>query len=43
VVSDSRQELHRVRVGPIIDSGEIANITERVVAANLGNPYTVTE
>ncbi len=43
VVNDSRQRLHRVRVGPIVDSDEIRNITERVVAANLGSPYTVTE
>ncbi|MCP5345634.1 MAG: septal ring lytic transglycosylase RlpA family protein [Pseudomonadales bacterium] len=43
VVSDSRQRLHRVRVGPILDSNEIRAITERVVAANLGSPYTVIE
>jgi rare lipoprotein A len=35
--------LHRVRVGPVNDPGEMQQITERVVAANLGNPYTVTE
>ncbi|HJO10716.1 MAG TPA: septal ring lytic transglycosylase RlpA family protein [Gammaproteobacteria bacterium] len=34
--------LHRVRVGPVNDPGEIQQITERVVAANLGNPYSFT-
>ena len=43
VVGNSSQKLHRVRVGPLADSNEIRIITERVVAANLGNPYTVTE
>ncbi len=43
VVRDSNQRLHRVRVGPIQSSEEIRLITERVVAANLGSPYTVTE
>jgi rare lipoprotein A len=43
VVSSSSQKLHRVRVGPIINGSDIRNITERVVAANLGSPYTVTE
>lgn len=38
----NRQLLHRVRVGPISDPGEIRHITQSVVAANLGNPYTVT-
>ena len=35
--------LHRVRVGPISDPGQIRRITQSVVAANLGSPYTVTE
>ncbi len=35
--------LHRVRVGPISDPGQIRQITQSVVAANLGSPYTVTE
>lgn len=35
--------LHRVRVGPVNDPGEIRRITQSVVAANLGSPYTVTE
>ena len=35
--------LHRVRVGPISDSGQIQRVSESVVAANLGSPYTVTE
>jgi rare lipoprotein A len=43
VVSSSSQRLHRVRVGPIQSSEEIRVITERVVAANLGSPYTVAE
>lgn len=35
--------LHRVRVGPVNDPVEIRQITQTVVAANLGSPYTVTE
>mgnify|MGYP001815715859 CR=1 FL=1 len=43
VVNNSNQVLHRVRVGPIVDNFEISNITEQVIAANLGSPYTVME
>jgi len=35
--------LHRVRVGPINDPTEIRRISQSVVAANLGSPYTVSE
>jgi hypothetical protein len=35
--------MHRVRVGPIPDSDELARITDSVVAADLGSPYTVRE
>jgi rare lipoprotein A len=35
--------LHRVRIGPVNDPGEIRRITQSVVAASLGSPYTVTE
>ena len=35
--------LHRVRIGPMQDAGEIRQLTRRVVAAELGSPYTVTE
>ena len=35
--------LHRVRIGPIENDGEIQILSRRVVAANLGRPYTVTE
>jgi len=42
VKTRNQQLLHRVRVGPISDPSEIRHITESVVAANLGNPYTVT-
>lgn len=35
--------LHRVRIGPVNDPGEVRQITKRVVAANLGSPYTITE
>ena len=35
--------LHRVRIGPFNDTSEIRRITQSVVAANLGSPYTVTE
>jgi rare lipoprotein A len=37
------QPLHRVRVGPIPDSAEAARITDTVVAADLGRPYTVRD
>jgi len=43
VKSGTKGVLHRVRVGPIADAGEIEVTSERVVAANLGSPYTVTE
>lgn len=39
----TRQQLHRVRVGPIADSVEIQRITEMMMAADLGRPYTVEE
>jgi rare lipoprotein A len=44
VQSDSnRQQLHRVRVGPIADPVEIQRITEMMVSADLGQPYVVVE
>lgn len=43
ITSNTAQILHRVRVGPIADSRDINDIRNRVVAANLGSPYTVTE
>lgn len=43
VKSGDDRILHRVRVGPIDDPGAIRQTSDRVVAANLGSPYTVTE
>jgi len=43
VAGNADQVLHRVRVGPIADDDEIRVIRERVVAANLGSPYTVID
>ncbi|MEX2130349.1 MAG: septal ring lytic transglycosylase RlpA family protein [Pseudohongiellaceae bacterium] len=43
VASNSSQILHRVRVGPINDPGELQRLSDSVVAARLGSPYTVTE
>ena len=43
VSNASNGVLHRVRVGPVSDPGEIRQITQRVVAANLGSPYTITQ
>jgi rare lipoprotein A len=43
VNSSSNGVLHRVRVGPVSDAGEIRQLSQRVVAANLGSPYTITE
>lgn len=35
--------MHRVRIGPLMDTNEIGRLSQRVSAANLGSPYTVTE
>lgn len=35
--------LHRVRIGPIPEVAEISRITDLVVAADLGRPYTVRD
>jgi len=43
VESQTNGVLHRVRVGPVTDPGEIRHISQSVVAANLGSPYTVSE
>ncbi|MEX0738507.1 MAG: septal ring lytic transglycosylase RlpA family protein [Pseudohongiella sp.] len=37
------QQLHRVRVGPIVDAQEIQRITDMMMAADLGQPYMVDE
>jgi len=43
VASNTSQTLHRVRVGPINDPVELQRLSDSVVAARLGSPYTVTE
>lgn len=43
VNTSNNKILHRVRVGPISDPGQIQRVSQSVVAANLGSPYTVTE
>lgn len=43
VKSGDNRMLHRVRVGPFDNQADIEQTSERVVAANLGSPYTVTE
>ncbi len=43
IQTDANAVLHRVRIGPLQDAGEIRRLTQSVVAANLGSPYTVTE
>lgn len=43
VQTGSDRTLYRVRVGPLEDDREIQRLTRRVVAANLGSPYTVTD
>lgn len=40
---NARQQLHRVRVGPIAASDELDRITERLMAAELGRPYVVED
>jgi len=42
-IGEQREIVHRVRVGPIPDADEISRITDSVVAADLGRPYTVRE
>ncbi len=39
----NRGLLHRVRVGPVNGPDEARRLTLRLVAANLGSPYTVSE
>ncbi|MFT4861752.1 MAG: rare lipoprotein A [Pseudohongiellaceae bacterium] len=39
----SNGTMHRVRIGPVNDIGEIDRLSRQVISANLGNPYTVTE
>ena len=43
VNSPSSGTLHRVRIGPVNDPGEIRRLTQSVVAADLGSPYTVSK
>jgi len=42
-LDDSNEVIHRVRVGPIPNADEITRISNSVVAADLGRPYTVRE
>ena len=42
-VNSSGKTLHRVRVGPIETDQELRSLSSRIVAANLGSPYTVKE
>ena len=42
-VGAEHELIHRVRVGPIPNADEISRITDSVVAADLGRPYTVRE
>ena len=42
-IGEERELIHRVRVGPIPSADEITRITDSVVAADLGRPYTVRE
>ncbi|MFM1896676.1 MAG: hypothetical protein RLZZ385_1750 [Pseudomonadota bacterium] len=43
VTTRENKVLHRVRVGPFGNQGELHRLRDRVVAANLGSPYTVTD
>lgn len=42
-IDASREVIHRVRVGPIPNAAEITQLSNSVVAADLGRPYTVRE
>ena len=35
--------LYRVRIGPIDDPAEVKKITEQLVSADLGRPYSVQQ
>ncbi|MDB2443954.1 SPOR domain-containing protein [Gammaproteobacteria bacterium] len=37
------QVLHRVRIGPLLNNFEATEVTDRVVAADLGSPYMIIE
>lgn len=37
------QQLHRVRIGPIVDNNELQRVTDLIVGAGLGQPFTVQE
>lgn len=41
--TSSRQQLHRVRVGPIADQREIDRLSSMMQSANMGQPYVVEE
>ena len=43
ITNSNNDVLHRVRIGPVHDSNEIQQITQRLVAAKLGQPYPVTD
>ena len=43
VYSQTNGILHRVRIGPLNDEIEIRRLTQSLVAADLGSPYTVTD
>ena len=43
VYSQTNGILHRVRIGPLNDEIEIRRLTESLVAADLGSPYTVKD
>jgi rare lipoprotein A len=37
------QVLHRVRIGPLLNNFEATEVSDRVVAADLGSPYVIIE
>ena len=43
ITSSGENVLHRVRIGPMHDPDEIQQITQSLVAADFGTPYTVSE
>ena len=42
ITNSTNDVFHRVRIGPINDPIEIQQITERLVAAKFGRPYTIS-
>lgn len=43
IKTDTGQVLYRVRIGPLFNNFEATEVSDRVVAADLGTPYIIIE